>query len=93
MVKGRQRRMIVVPSPDSQLFEEAIFILRDEALQEGAGSREDILRQARQTAEAYTKAHGGKRRWLRISPPIAAACGAAATGLAWLASQLISLPV
>lgn len=92
MVKGRQRQMIVVPSPDSQLFEEAIFILRDEALREGAGSREDILRQAKQTAETYTRTHGEKRRWFRISPPIAAACGAAATGLAWLASLLIGLP-
>lgn len=93
MVKGRQRRMIVVSSPDSHLFEEAIFILRDGVLQEKEGSQEDILRQARQTAEAYTRAYSGRRRFFRFSVPAAAVCGAAATGIAWLAAQLLGFPV
>ena len=32
MVKGISRQVIVVRSPDQKLFEQAIFILREEAL-------------------------------------------------------------
>ena len=35
MTKGTSRRVIVVDSPDTGLFEQAIFILKDEALRSG----------------------------------------------------------
>ena len=35
MVKGVSRQVIVVHSPDPKLFEQAIFILKDEAVQQG----------------------------------------------------------
>ena len=92
MLKGRQRRMIVVRAPDSRLFEEAIFILRDDILQGKAEDNEDVLRQARKVAEAYTRAKSGTRR-LGLSAPIAAFFGAAATGLAWLATRLLGVLV
>ena len=51
MVKGISRQVIVVRSPDPKLFEQAIFILREDALGKGGMSDRAILRQAhRQTA-------------------------------------------
>ena len=35
MVKGISRQVILVHSPDPKLFEEAIFILKDEAVEKG----------------------------------------------------------
>ena len=32
MVKGTSRRVIVVDSPDTELFEQAIFIVRNDAM-------------------------------------------------------------
>ena len=45
MVKGVSRQVIVVPSPDPELFEQAIFILRDDAVAKGV-SDEMLLKQA-----------------------------------------------
>lgn len=42
MIKGAQKRMIVVKTADSEVFEEAYFVLRKEALREG----EDMVREA-----------------------------------------------
>ena len=41
MVKGTSRQVIVVQGTEPKLFEQAIFILRDNAL--GAGISEDAL--------------------------------------------------
>ena len=35
MVKGVSRQVIVMQSPDRQLFDQAIFILRDEVVSKG----------------------------------------------------------
>ena len=35
MVKGISRQVIMVPSPDPKLFDQAIFILKDSAVREG----------------------------------------------------------
>ena len=52
MVKGINKQVIVVKAPDPRLFEEAIFILREGALAEGA-SPEQVLKEARQAAKSY----------------------------------------
>ena len=46
MVKGITRQAVVVRTPDPELFEQAIFIVRCE-VRDGV-SQEDILRQAQQ---------------------------------------------
>ena len=38
MVKGISRQVILVPSPDKALFDQAIFILKDNAVSEGVRS-------------------------------------------------------
>ena len=47
MVKGITKQAVLVRSPDPELFEQAIFIVRGER---GDVTPEDILRQAREAA-------------------------------------------
>ena len=62
MVKGITRQVILVKSPDPKLFEEAIFIVKEEALSREGVSADQVLRQARQAADGYLK---GSRAWNR----------------------------
>ena len=47
MVKGISRQVIVVHAPDPKLFEQAIFILKDEAVKEGI-TDEALMKEAEQ---------------------------------------------
>lgn len=87
MVKGISRQVIVVRSPDPKLFEQAIFILREDALGKGGTSDREILRQAQQAASSFVPERRRKR--LRLRGPIWAAGGALVTGLAWLLTALL----
>lgn len=51
-VKGTMRNVIVV-HPREDIFQEAVFILRDDYFQKSGVSREALLRQARAAAEEY----------------------------------------
>ena len=62
MVKGITRQVILVKSPDPKLFEEAIFIVKEEALAREGVSADQVIRQARQAADGYLKSG---RAWNR----------------------------
>jgi len=86
MIKGITKRVIVVKSPDLKIFEEAIFIVRDDVSQTSR-SAEEFLREAQRIANGYI---GNSNKGPRRFPPIAyASAGAAATGLVWLLTALI----
>lgn len=87
MVKGISRQVIVVRSPDPKLFEQAIFILREDALGKGGMSDRAILRQAQQAASSYVPA--GKHRRQSLQGPAWAAGGALIMGLAWLLTVVL----
>lgn len=53
MVKGTNRRVIVVRSPDPKVFEEAIFILREDYARHR--SAEQVMEEARRAANDYLK--------------------------------------
>ncbi len=83
MVKGVSRRVVVVRPERGDLFEQAIFIVRD-GEREGR-SPDDILREACVIAEECTH-----RRRSRVLPALmSAAAGAAAVGAAWLTTAII----
>ena len=44
MVKGITRQVILVKSPDPKLFEEAIFIVKEEALAREGVSADQVIR-------------------------------------------------
>ena len=60
MVKGISRRVIVVDSPDPQIFEQAIFILRTDG---GGVSSQQLVDQAVRIAKNYARCQGLPRRW------------------------------
>ena len=87
-VKGISRRVVVVRSPDPKVFDEAIFIVKEDAIHEGI-TNEEILRQAQGIAENYCRTHGGERIMSRLSPMLFAAGGAAVTAIIWCITLLI----
>ena len=91
MVRGTNRRVVVVRSPDPQIFEEAIFIIREDLFRR-EDSADKVLRQARQAANAYLGRTVGKRRWYaRLPATLYAGLGAVAAGIAWLAFRLVGV--
>lgn len=84
VVKGTSRQVIVVRSPDPRLFEEAIFVLKEDHVR--SKSADQVMEEARRAAADYIRRStvGGRRRGgARVLPVVIAAAGAAA-GLAWL---------
>lgn len=86
MVKGISRQVIVVHSPDPKLFEQAIFILRDEAVGREGITDEALLKEAQ--AALHSPARGRRRR-LFLYGPVWACGGAVVTGLIWLLTTIV----
>ena len=86
MVKGITRQVILVKSPDPRLFEEAIFIVKEEALAREGVSADRVLREARQAADGYLKQGKAWNRRLERLPSLAwGALGAAVASAGWAA--------
>ena len=85
MVKGISRQVIVVHSPDQKLFEQAIFIIKEDAMGEAGVTDEALLKEA----DRLIKSGSGRRRKLIYYGPVWAAIGAAITGIVWAATVLI----
>ena len=86
MVKGISRQVIVVHSPDPKLFEQAIFILKDEAVAQGI-TDELLLKEAQQATRNSMPPQ--KRQKHPLYGPLWAAAGAVLTATAWLISALV----
>ena len=54
MVKGTSRRVIVVDSPDPKLFEQAIFIVKNDAYSQEGVTSQQILGEACRIARGCT---------------------------------------
>ena len=84
MVKGISKQVIVVNSPDPELFEQAIFILNENAVGREGVTEELLLKEAR----SLIGSGHSKRQNFAISATIWATAGAFATGLVWLMSAV-----
>ncbi|MBQ6839722.1 MAG: translation initiation factor 2 [Oscillospiraceae bacterium] len=82
MVKGISRQVIVVHSPEPKLFEQAIFILNDEAVKKGV-TEDTLLKEAKKLMAAPEK----NRYFWRGA--LWAGSGALATGALWLLTVLL----
>ena len=82
MVKGVTRQVIMVRPPEPQLFEQAIFILRDDVPKDGI-TDEMLLKEANVAVKKHPL-HSALS-----SGPMWACAGAASTGLIWLLTALL----
>ena len=83
MVKGISRQVIVVQSPDKKLFDQAIFILKEDAV----GVTEEQLMKEAQRIIRNPKLDGKKKMF--YFGPAWACAGAVLTGIAWIVTALI----
>ena len=83
MVKGISRQVIVVHAPEPKLFEQAIFILKEDVLKQGGVTDDALL------AEARRLMNNPKKKKLRLYGPVWACGGAFVTGLVWLLTALL----
>lgn len=92
MVKGISRRVVVLEAPDRRFFEQAIFIVRNDAAGEGVTS-EQLVEEARRVARNCAAGTGGRTRgfWRRWSPIVYTLLGAGSIGLVWLATVLMEV--
>ena len=88
MVKGISRRVVVVDSPDQRFFEQAIFIVRNDAGGEGVTARE-LVEEARRVARGYTGGSRLSRAWRELNPLVYPLIVAGSIGLIWLIVTLI----
>lgn len=90
MVKGISRRVVVVDSPDQRFFEQAIFIVRNDAGRRGrhrpgagGGGPPGGAKLCRRRPWRFS------RIWRDLSPAVYTLMGAAGIGLVWLTVWLI----
>lgn len=90
MVKGISRRVVVLDSPDQRFFEQAIFIVRNDAAGEGVTAKE-LVEEAHRVARGYTGNGPGRfsRAWRDLSPVVYTTMGASAIGMVWLMVSLM----
>ena len=86
MVKGISRQVIVVQSPDRKLFEQAIFILKDDAVGQEGVTDELLLKEAK---KLINSGYRGKKHKPYVLGALWAVAGAVATGFVWLLTSLL----
>jgi hypothetical protein len=87
MVKGITRRVIVIKSPDRRLFEEAIFIVRDDALAASGVTPDDIIKEAQSVADNYIRSNLKPKR-PKLPQSVFVLLGAGITGAIWLLARM-----
>ena len=85
MVKGISRQVIVVQSPEPELFDQAIFILKDN-MGEGV-TDEALLKEAKRVIHGSHAPMKSRQTWLWAA--VYASFGALLTGAVWLLSAWI----
>jgi len=81
LVKGVARRVIMVKSPDPKLFEQAIFLVREEAFR--SGSTDQVLKEAEQAANRYLHHQVCKKSFFSLPLLYSFLSGAALASLIW----------
>lgn len=88
MIKGINRRVIVVKAPDRRFFEEAIFIVREDILGQGGVTADQVVEEARRVADGYARKK--RRTWREWLPALGyMALGAGLTALVGIVGSLL----
>ena len=90
MVKCTSRRVIVVDSPDPKLFEQAIFIVKNDAFTKEGVTPQQVLGEACRIARGYASGQSARPSlWQRIPRWCYLALAAGAAVAVWLAVSLL----
>lgn len=90
MVKGTSRRVIVVDSPDPKLFEQAIFIVKNDALTREGVTSQQVLGEACRIARGYAARQEARPPlWQRVPRWCYFAGAALAAAAVWLVWNLL----
>ena len=84
MVKGISKQVIVVHAPEEKLFEQAIFILNENAVGQQGVTDEALMKEAKRLIGVS----GRKKTSRRLSGPVWACLGALITGAVWLITAI-----
>ena len=87
MVKGLSKKVIIVKSPDPKIFEQAIFIVRDDYLSSQGITQKELLKQARRAANGYVSHVDGPHK---IQLLLSAIIGGVFVSVIWIAIKLLS---
>ena len=90
MVRGISRRVVVVDSQDQRYFEQAIFIVRNDAAGEGV-TAQALVEEAKRVARNYAGGDHGRfsRAWRELTPAVYTLIGAGGIGLVWMLASLV----
>ena len=86
MVKGISKQVIVVHSQDRKLFDQAIFILSDEAIKNEGVTDDMLLREAN---KLIRHPHSRGKENILLSRVLFAALGALLTGAVWVITVIL----
>ncbi len=81
MVKGTTRQVVILKSPQTQLFEQAIFFLREDC----SADAQTLLEEARRLAQTQTVP-----RKRHLTGGLCALLGALPVGALWLLTTLLA---
>ena len=90
MVKGTTRQVMVVRTPDGGLFEQAVFLLKEDSLEKQGISERQLLEEAKRLAEGCSEQSKAGKGVRFLAPLAWSTAGAALTGIAWLITALLS---
>lgn len=88
MVKGVNRQVIVVKAPDQVMFDQAIFILREDALEKNGIGERELLEEAQKITDSYIHRKTIKKKQ-RLPILLWILLGASPVALAWLLTVLL----
>ena len=85
MVKGTTRQVIVVKGPDPKLFDQAIFLVRDDVILDGGVTEDELLKEAQHACRMnpMTVEHIKTKLLLAFS-------GAGTTAFLWLLFSILT---
>ncbi len=90
MVKGITRQVMVVKNPDGGLFEQAIFLLKEDSLEKQGITERQIIEEANRLSLESPEMAKRSRRSHLLQPLLWSGIGAGMTGLAWLLTMIIA---
>ena len=93
MVKGTSKRIVVVKSPNPKIFEQAIFILKEDLVTGPGEKRHDVLKEAEKVADEYIRnsVYSAKRRFFKMHPAVFTAIGIGLAAAVWLTLKLLGV--